>query len=65
MTATKVYENRMSRVLGYYEDDKPVTVEAFQELFLEVRKLRRANRALKKKLEQYEELMDDDTCRFE
>jgi hypothetical protein len=56
MTQTSIAN---SPILGYYEDDKPITLEAFESLFLEVRQLRRANKALARKLEKLENGYED------
>lgn len=57
MTATKTMNRKTAKlnsVIGYFEGDKPITLEAFEELFIEVRQLRKANKALLRKLEKYE-----------
>lgn len=41
-------------ILGYYDGDKPICLETFQELFLEVRKLKAENKRLAKRLKSYE-----------
>ncbi len=41
-------------VLGYYDGDKPISLETFQEIFLELRALKKENKRLMKKLKEYE-----------